>query len=141
MTSSSTHVELLLPERIRLKADIRGNEYAWRRADLPEVLAAAREAELATLGGEVQFRLEDGTCELYWHSFDSAKRADGESWSSYVERTNRETLASLERLPSEETLVVDGVTKFEFLRDCANRGVDLLDFLWYVCYFARRSGE
>lgn len=70
MTAEVPFPEAILPPDIRALGDLRGNEYAWRRADLPRVFDAAKLAGLANLGGQVQFRLPDGTCELYWQNFD-----------------------------------------------------------------------
>ena len=56
MTDSA---EALLPADILARADFRHNEYAWRVADLPDVVAAARDKNLRNLGGQLQIRTGD----------------------------------------------------------------------------------
>ena len=82
MTVEATFPESILPEAIRALADLRGNEFAWRRRDLPRVFDAAKAARLANLGGQVQFRLPDGTCDLYWQTFDVVSGRPDESWDA-----------------------------------------------------------
>ena len=128
--------ESRLPAEILKRATLRGNEYAWRRADLPMLFVAAESAEIANLGGQVQFRVPDGTCELYWHSFNSSDRRPGESTESWVSRSRQEAEASLLRVPSDAELVTEGLAQFEFLREKAAEGLDVKETLCFVCYFA-----
>jgi hypothetical protein len=80
-------VESLLPPAVLCKALLRGNEYAWPLDDVPAAIAAARSVGLATLGGQVQFRTPDGTCELYWLNADAEDWRSGEAWSEFVTRS------------------------------------------------------
>ena len=48
--------ESKLPAEILAKADFRFNEYAWRVADLPAVIEAAKNLNLLNLGGQLQLR-------------------------------------------------------------------------------------
>jgi hypothetical protein len=128
--------EARLPADILQRATLRGNEYAWKRADLPIVFASAESAGIANLGGQVQFRVPDGTCELYWHSFDASNRQPGETPGSWVSRSRQEAEASLLRIPSDAELVAEGLQQFEFLREKAAQGVDVGETLCFVCYFA-----
>jgi len=64
MTESMTPVELRLPRDFLRRAVVRCTECAWPIADIPKVIDAARQANLASVGGQLQFRLPDGgTCE------------------------------------------------------------------------------
>lgn len=68
------------------------DEHGWRFEDLPALLAEARSLGIAVLGGQVQFKLPDSTCELYWQNADASPRRDGETW---------DPLGALERLGVE----------------------------------------
>ena len=128
-------VERRLSPDLLAKAVRSGEEYGWRFEDLPTVLAQAREAGLAVLGGQVQFKLPDGTCELYWQNADATDRRDGEAWKAYVDRPHDEVQAALERLPTTELILREGLERFAFLRERAAEGVDLRRFLCFICYF------
>lgn len=127
--------ELLLAGEVLERASLYGNEYAWRRGDLAQVFAAAERSGLACLGGQVQFRLPGGTCELYWQNFGSADRRPSESWAEYVARARRETETSLAVIPNDDDLVQEGLREFPFLREQASRGTDVAGALCFVCYF------
>ena len=124
-----------LPVEIVARAVRSGRELGWRRSDLPDVLAAARDRGLAALGGQVQFVLPNGTCELYWRNYDSEDRRQGESWDRYVARSHAEVLTAFGRLPSPEELVQEGVASFAFLRERHDEGDDLGRDLWFLCEF------
>lgn len=71
----------VLPPDILQGATLRGKEYGWSVSSFPEALARAEAGGYACLGGQFQFRLDDGsTCEMYWLAADSNQRADEESW-------------------------------------------------------------
>ena len=56
-----------LPPDITKGAALRGNEYGWTVASFPNALTKAEACGYACLGGQFQFRLDDGsTCEMYW---------------------------------------------------------------------------
>ena len=60
-------IEQALPSKLVGRASLRGREHAWSLDDIPNVIEAAREAQLISIGGQLQFRLPDGgTCECYW---------------------------------------------------------------------------
>ncbi len=115
---------------------LRGNEWAWKPSELPAVFQKAKELKIAAIGGTAQFRLPDGTCELYWISIDTKLPTDNETWEEYAIRSNDEALAQL----THQTQTIN------FHREAANwsfvsehtldRGIDPLDFLCYVFYFS-----
>jgi hypothetical protein len=76
-----------LPTAITIGADLRGNEYGWPIHSFPDALAKAEALGYACLGGQFQFRIDDGTCEMYWLSADSTERRPGEAWCAYGERS------------------------------------------------------
>src|SRR5258708_4550498 len=62
-----TAPESRLPQHLIERASKRGRELAWSLDDIPEVIEAARDANLVSVGGQLQFRFQDGTtCECYW---------------------------------------------------------------------------
>jgi hypothetical protein len=85
-------IEKYLPDEILQKAIVSGNEYGWKRPDFKETVEKALELGLGIIGGQVQLKLPDGTCELYWHHYDTADRKSGENWRDYCQRTKDECL-------------------------------------------------
>ena len=76
---------MTLPQQMSTIADLRGAEHGWRVDQVPAVLDLASQNSLASLGGQFQFRLPDGsTCEMYWLSADSTERQPNESRDTYV---------------------------------------------------------
>jgi len=62
-------------------------------ASFPSALAKAQAGGYACLGGQFQFRLDDGsTCEMYWLNADSTERTGGETWADYSRRSCAEVL-------------------------------------------------
>jgi hypothetical protein len=126
-------VESRLPPAVLGKATLRGSEYAWAFADVPEAIVAAREVGLATVGGVAQFRIPEGTCELYWRCADARERKPGEQWNAYADRSADEVTAGVRALPVSE-LVAEGVQWKEIAALCA-AGVDVTRYLCFVLYF------
>jgi hypothetical protein len=94
-----------LPPDIREGATLRGHECGWSVSSFPNALAKAEARGYACLGGQFQFRLNDGTtCEMYWLNADSADRMDGESWSDYSRRSCTEVLQKFQHLISHTDL-------------------------------------
>lgn len=92
-------VDDTLPPDVLEGATLRGNEYGWNVSSFPHAVARAEANAYACLGGQFQFRLEDGsTCEMYWLNADSGERATGESWPNYVHRSCSEVLDAFQRL-------------------------------------------
>jgi hypothetical protein len=70
----------VLPPDILQDATLRGNEYGWSVSSFPNAAASAPAHDYGCLGGQFQFRLDDGgICEMYWLEADPAERSDGES--------------------------------------------------------------
>ncbi len=126
--------EEFLPKDVLAKATVSGNEYAWRRDNVSEAILAAKEAGLATIGGQTQFRLPDGTCELYWLSYDASPKSATVTWDEYVVQSTNECLTKFRRLCETTDFVVAGVEAFEFLRHKAEIE-DISQYLCFVIYF------
>lgn len=91
-----------LPSDVAEGATLRGNEYGWSILSFPAALQRAEAHGYACLGGQFQFRLDDGsTCEMYWLSADSRERLPGESWADYACRSCCEVQRNFQRLVSE----------------------------------------
>lgn len=91
----------VLPPDISQGATLRGNEYGWSVSSFPRALASAQAHGYACLGGQFQFRLDDGsTCEMYWLDANSKEHANGESWVDYCHRSCLEVLNRFQHLAS-----------------------------------------
>jgi hypothetical protein len=141
--------EDLLPPALLAKATRRGNELAWPLEVVPEVIAAGCVCGLATLGGQIQFRVPDGTCELYWLNANSSPRGQDESWSEYVVRSAVEVGTGFAGLPSGDDMLEEGLG-WEVLARLHAGGTDIGQYLCFVLDFvseeefrdlARRAGR
>jgi len=127
-----------LPSDILERASRAGNEYAWRIKDIPDVIAAARAANLINIGGQLQFRLPDGgTCECYWVKVDTSNSADEAlPWVERVSRTAEIALADFNALQERFDFIAEGRVGFaSYLDPLVARGRDPADsmcFVWYV---------
>lgn len=130
--------EQFLPKEILAKSVLSGREYGWRREDITSAITAAATVGLANVGGEVQFVLPEGTCELYWLGFGCHDRGLGEPWDEYVSRSARETLASLENTLSQD-LIRAGIQNFAILCENYERGVDIERYLLFIAYFMAKE--
>jgi hypothetical protein len=126
---STDHV---LPADITEGATLRGNEYGWSVSSFPKALSKAQAGSYACLGGQFQFRLDDGgTCEMYWLHADSHERTAGEAWADYSRRSCTEVLGRFEQLMSET----------DFGKETLNWNVqiDATKDLVFVAYFVRET--
>ena len=96
---------------------------------------AGRECGLANLGGQLQFRIPEGTCELYWLKAVSEGRRPNEEWQDYVARTADEVLFRFRLLQSRTDIVNEGISNFSILRQMHDQGMALDQFLCFVLYF------
>ncbi|HET8860978.1 hypothetical protein [Marivirga sp.] len=127
--------EKYLPTEILQKAIVSGNEYGWKRTDFKEVVDKAVEVGLGIIGGQVQFKLQDGTCELYWHKYDTTDRKLDENWKDYCQRTKEECLSQFEKIPTDKKLIREGIENFDFLKEKSKTNIELSDFLIFILYF------
>jgi hypothetical protein len=82
-----------LPAEILERADRRSNELAWRPSDIPDVIEAARRANLISLGGDLQIRAPSGLWGEPVGAGFSIELADDLPWERRVEETAKTGLA------------------------------------------------
>jgi len=129
-----TQEEQRLPKSILDKAIKSGNEVGWRQKDFLEVIEAAKQTHLAIIGGQVQYVFADGTCELYWLSYDPTGRQLNETWLTYCDRTAKECLDKFNTLIATTDIEKEALT-FPFLSDKRRNGVDINECLIFILYF------
>ena len=115
-----------------LGASTRGDEYAWTVSDLPNALVNAEAHGYACLGGQFQFRVPSGTCEMYWLSADSSDRQKDESWEQYSYRSCREVLEKFRKRVAE--------TNFAKEAETWQLPVNAVNDLVFVAYFVTEAG-
>jgi hypothetical protein len=138
--SAEKRAELGLPHDVLQRASLSGNEYAWPIEDIPTVIEAARQANLISIGGQLQFRLPDATCECYWVEVDTYKTVSAAlPWPERVNQAAAAALADFSRLLSRFDFVVEGCRTFAAVADYFKRfkaeGGDptrAMCFVWYV---------
>lgn len=101
-----------------------------------EILArAVKSIGLGIEGGQVQFILPDGTCELYWLNYNTAERKSGESWEQYCDRTAKECIDTFQKLINTTDFEQEGILNFDFLKSKAAEGVEINQYLTFILYF------
>jgi len=125
-----------LPKELLKKASISpGGEHAWKKEDVPTVLEAAKKIGLACVGGQPQFQGPIGIAEPYWINYEPDERKSGESWNSYVARSNDETLKAFNKI-CEETDFLKEAMRWDHIKAVIEKdGIDPLEHLWFVLYF------
>jgi hypothetical protein len=127
-----------LPKQILDRASLRGKEYAWRIADIPAVIEAARKAGFVNIGGQLQFRIPDGgTCECCWVNVDTYKAVSKVlPWNERVNKTADAALAEFTRLASQYDFLEEGRRAFgAHLKKIEERGespTEAMCFVWYL---------
>jgi hypothetical protein len=122
--------EYELPPKIAEGAHLEGNEYGWHPALFPEALANAQALGYACIGGQFQFRLDDGTCEMYWLSADSDPRQEAESWLAYCERCCSEVRTRFQKLMSETDFRKQAL-EWQPVREAMDHGLNPLEKLTF----------
>jgi len=121
-----------LPPDISQGATQRGKEYGWTISSFPVALARAEAQGYGCLGGQFQFRLDDGSaCEMYWLGAESKERTDGESWEDYCHRSCSEVLNRFQGL----------VSNTDFGKEASNWRIqiDPIEKLVFVAYFVTEA--
>lgn len=142
MSLNSPYMQL--PAPILSQASLRGNEYAWPIDTIPFVIAAAREASLVSVGGQLQFRLTDGgTCECYWIEVDTYKTVPERlPWEDRVHRTADAALTDFERLRSKVNFLDEGRRSFSaHFNALEERGGDPAEAMCFVWYLLDRASK
>ena len=123
-----------LPPVLLEGANLRDNEYGWRPESFPQALATAEAHRYACVGGQFEFRLADGVCEMYWLNADAGDRAHGESWDDYCRRSCREVRDGFNRLMQSADFRAQA-SGFAFLKAKMDKGFDPIPNLVFVAYF------
>jgi len=133
--------ESLLPPEVLARASLRGNEYAWPIDDIPAVITAAQRAALASLGGQLQFRLSDGgTCECYWVDIDiRVDELPGSGWSEKVRHAGEIARKRFDQIQRRYNFLDEGRT-FQSVRKAETEGEDLRAAMCFVWYVADEAG-
>lgn len=130
-----------LPKEIRDKAIESGNEFGWRQLDFKDVIEAAMKIPLAIIGGQIQYLLEDGTCELYWLNYNTKEREPNESWSDYCNRTANECIEKFTHLISDKDIKAEALKNFNLLQEKQNQGIDIDDYKVFIIDFKDNESE
>ena len=86
-------------------------------------------------GGQIQFKLPDGTGELYWKSYDTKEKLPTENWTNYCLRSHSEYLEQFKKFDSNDKLIKAGIDNFDIKKKKAADGVDLEPYLIFILYF------
>jgi hypothetical protein len=127
--------ERRLPETILNKAVKSTNEFGWKQIDFIETVEAGRKLKLGIVGGQVQYVFPDGTCELYWLSYDSEERQPEEDWVKYCNRSADEVINKFKDLVIKTDIEKEAITSFDFLLNKKSKGVNIEDYKTFIIYF------
>ena len=135
-------VESRLPMEILAKADLRHDEYAWRIADLPEVIEAARALGLRNIGGQLQIRTPDAIGECDWVQIDACQLIPPVlPWEAQVEMAANVAMQDLQLLKGEFNFAKEIREAFpEPVAQFTNAGGQLEDAIWFVWYVDAKEG-
>ncbi|MBS1593495.1 MAG: hypothetical protein JST90_04180 [Bacteroidetes bacterium] len=123
-----------LPKYILDKSIKRGNEVGWRRSDFISVVEAAMKIPMAVIGGQVQYVFPDGTCELYWLSYDPDGRRREENWPAYCNRSADECMSKFQSLIATVAIEKEALG-FEFVKAKKEEGVNIQQHEVFILYF------
>jgi hypothetical protein len=127
-----------LPQHLIERALMHGGELAWALDDIPAVIEAARDANLVSVGGQLQFRFPDGgTCECCWVEVDIYKSVStSASWQERVDRAAAAAMAEFLQLSTKLDFLAEGRNAFPAaFADLERQGQDAalaMCFVWYV---------
>ena len=133
-----TQPENLLPLEVLRCASLRGQEHAWPIEWIPDVIEAARVANLLNIGGQLQFRLQDGaTCECYWVEVDTYKSVPSNlRWADRVALSAEVALKDFTTLRKTVDFLGEGRAHFsKYLAAHVADGGSVegaMCFVWYV---------
>jgi hypothetical protein len=129
--------ETALPPKLLESGRLRGNEWAWPICDIPDVIEAARLRNLLSIGGQLQFRFPEGTCELYWIEVNTSRVVPSNlPWRERVEQTAAVALSQFQALQAHYDFLAEGQSSFgQHLQHFRAGGGDMRDamcFVWYL---------
>lgn len=125
--------ETQLPAEILERADARHGELAWRPTDIPAVIEAARQANLVSLGGDLQIRAPSGKWgEPVGFGIDTARVSKTLSWDVQVEEAAKTALADFETLLDRFDLAAVATESFPALVAEVEDASEVIFFGWWV---------
>jgi hypothetical protein len=127
-----------LPPDIAQGATARGNEYGWTLDAFPQAIVKAQGLGYACLGGQFQFRLNDGTYEMYWLNADSNDRREDEPWAEYVRRSCGEVLGRFNAVVASTDFPKEA-SSWPSLATAMAHGLSIADHLVFVAYFVTEA--
>lgn len=134
--------EHALPKHILQRASLRGHEYAWRVEDIPDVIGAARLSNLISIGGQLQFRLPESTCECYWVEVGTYKSVDKAlPWKMRVVRTAEIAQRDFQALQLKYDFLSEGRYGFAALEALVAHGGSIADHMYFVWYVSDSTKE
>ena len=132
--------ESKLPKDILIKASVSpGGEHAWKKEDIPSVLEAAKKVSLVCVGGQPQFQGPIGIAEPYWLNYEPSERKVGETWESYVIRSNNETLKAFQKVCNETDFIKEAMNWDHIKKAVENGGINPVEHLWFILYFNQKE--
>ena len=127
-----------LPPDITKGAAARGNEYGWTLDAFPQAIVKAQGLGYACLGGQFQFRLNDGTYEMYWLNADSNDRREREPWAEYVRRSCGEVLGRFNAVVASADFAKEA-SSWPSLATAMAQGLSIANHLVFVAYFVTEA--
>jgi hypothetical protein len=122
------------PAELVAKASLLGGEFGWLLDDFPAAIEMARAAEIACVGGQMQFRLPDAVCEMYWLDADSSPRGVDEAWSQYAVRSCDEVLEKFMALKNRMDFREEAL-QWTSIPELTASDVDPARYAFFVAYF------
>jgi hypothetical protein len=124
----------ILPPEITLGATRSNDEYGWQLDCFPSALAKAEALGYACLGGQFQFRLSSGTCDMHWLSVDAKERKPAEPWPAFCRRSCSEILSGFTKLHAE-TDFKKMASEWPSIQEPMAQGLDPHQVLVFAAYF------
>jgi hypothetical protein len=132
------HAEECLPKELLRRASVRGHEYAWRIADIPEVIEATKRAGMISVGGQLQFRFPNGvTCECYWVEVDTFRTISPDLPKNEAAiQSATAAQSAFQALKARFDFIAEGRSSFgktfEEFEAAGDDPDDAMCFVWYV---------
>ncbi len=136
-------LESKLPADLLAKADFRHDEYAWKIADIPEVIRTVAAQGYMSLGGQLQIRTPDAIGECEWVETDPAGFAEADlPWDVRIRMVEQFALEDWDALKGEFDFAEQVRLAFpEPVADFLAKGGDLTDALYFTWYIIDEEGE
>jgi len=127
-----------LPSKIVAGASVSGNEYGWSIASFPEALRNAEALQFACIGGQFQFRVDKGICEMYWLDADASDQRADEPWVEYCNRSCVEVRQRFQQVVATTDFRKEALN-WPILKAKVDAGFDIESSVVFVAYFVEES--